>query len=189
MNYPGTTSSQTKAPATTSHREDDEKTPCPMYRERNHPAMRRGETEQENAQPATRDFYLDTHFNPTWTHGPNVFSHAKDGTIVRPEVYAQELYPGYHNQTRSVRGPTSAYGTAVSKDPKWWKNVAITEHDDAEFEALEARKLARVKAVEEQEQRMYDAYYGHPRRYAYGQGPYGAQPQSMYPYPPPLERQ
>ena len=67
------------------------------------------------------------------------FSFAEDGTVVRPETNATEPYPGYHaDRTRRQEYADSLYFQRFPKsDKKPWKNVAITEQDDAAFEAFE----------------------------------------------------
>ncbi|KAI9567624.1 hypothetical protein HD554DRAFT_2039354 [Boletus coccyginus] len=89
----------------------------------------------------TNDFYRDTFFNPVWMSGPHVFSFAEDGTVVRPKTYALEPYPGYHADClRRLDSVDATHLQGCSKgDPKPWKNVAITEQDDAEFAAFQER--------------------------------------------------
>ncbi|KAF8125315.1 hypothetical protein EV363DRAFT_1419259 [Boletus edulis] len=90
----------------------------------------------------TNDFYLDTFFNPVWTSGPHVFALAGQGTVVRPESDAIEPCPGYDaSHARHVVESISApyYQVFSGGDPKPWKNVAITEQDDAEFVAFQER--------------------------------------------------
>ncbi|KAF8558540.1 hypothetical protein OG21DRAFT_1481246 [Imleria badia] len=102
----------------------------------------------------TRDFYLDTFFNPVWMSGPNVFSFAEDGTVVRPETYGAEPYPGYHaDRTRRVESVDASHFQGFSeRTSKPWKSVVITEQDDAEFAEFQAR--LRVGAVGEWRQHL-----------------------------------
>lgn len=76
-----------------------------------------------------------------WVAGPHAFSFAKDGTIVRLEPGRMASWAGH--QPPVV--PCSGRGF-----DKAWKNVAITEQDDAEFAAIqvaeEMRKRAEAKA-------------------------------------------
>ncbi|KAH7885178.1 hypothetical protein F5I97DRAFT_1342417 [Phlebopus sp. FC_14] len=102
----------------------------------------------------TNDFHLDTFFNPTWMAGPHVFSFSRSGTIVRPKATRPTVYPS----SASALGPAPvgvrSYADAVkaaqfhsfSATEKPWKNVAITEQDDAEFEALTAIALQEQQA-------------------------------------------
>lgn len=92
--------------------------------------------------------------------GPHVFSFAKDGTVVRPETYRAEPYLGYQARAASSSGrnvcatlssassstPSSPSSKAPGRLDKDWKNVAITEQDDAEFAAREAEAKVRVRA-------------------------------------------
>ncbi|KAN0094447.1 hypothetical protein V8E55_002734 [Tylopilus felleus] len=145
------------------------------------PAISDGQNEHKNTPDhsptkppvLTQDFYLDTFFNPVWTSGPHVFSFAQDGTVVRPQSYASEPYPGYHadRARRLEPAPTSHFQGFQRRDPKPWKNVAITEQDDAEWE--EMRERARVGAVGE-----YSPYY----RSAQPSMP--EQPELVYTWPP-----
>ena len=129
-------------------------------------------------QPAlTNDFYLDTHFNPVWTSGPHVFSFAKDGTVVRPERYSREPYPGYHAdglRARHLESVNASHFQGFStRDPKPWKNVAITEQDDAEFAAFQERM--RTGAVGE--------WRPHPP-YGRAQRAMPEEPELVYTWPP-----
>ncbi|KAF8548641.1 hypothetical protein OG21DRAFT_1516098 [Imleria badia] len=131
------------------------------------------------AEPVSNtDFHLDTLFNPVWMSGSHVFSFAKDGTVVRPETYREEPYPGYRasaasSSGRGVNGAGAAsYSpfvirsarTRVSKASrrmdKPWKNVAITEQDDAEFAAMQAE--AQVRAQAEAKSKMVGLVYTWP---------------------------
>ena len=96
--------------------------------------------------------------------GPHVFSFAKDGTVVRPETYRAEPYPGYRvsassssrhdfgagvalpRPSRSLSLPRIPVSKASERMDKPWKNVAITEQDDAEFAAMEAEAEIRARA-------------------------------------------
>ena len=100
--------------------------------------------------------------------GPHVFSFAKDGTVVRPETYRAEPYPGYRasassssrhdfsagagagaalpGPSRSLSLPRISVSKASERMDKPWKNVAITEQDDAEFAAMEAEAEIRAQA-------------------------------------------
>ena len=123
----------------------------------------------------TNDFHRDTFFNPVWMSGPHVFSFAEDGTIVRPKTYAHEPYPGYHaDRPRRLDSvdATHLQGSA-KRDPKPWKNVAITEQDDAEFAAFQERM--RTGALGE---RQRHPPYGH----AQGATPEGQE--LVYTWPP-----
>jgi hypothetical protein len=97
--------------------------------------------------------------------GPHVFSFAKDGTVVRPETSREEPYAGYRASEASSSGrhvygagsplskpsPSSSFprppvSRASERMDKPWKNVAITEQDDAEFAAMEAEAEVRAQA-------------------------------------------
>lgn len=132
----------------------------------------------------TNDFHRDTFFNPVWTSGPHVFSFAENGTVVRPEMYASEPYPGYRRAGRlhSESVPTSYFqGFSRWGEEKPWKNVAITEQDDAEFEAMRARACARANAVGEWERRV--RYYEYVK--AQRATPDREEPELVYTWPPP----
>ena len=108
--------------------------------------------------------------------GPNVFSFAPDNTVVRPETYALEPYPGYHaDGARRQNFADSLYLERFPKgDPKPWKNVAISEQDDAEYKAFKERM--RIGALGE----------GRPHAvlYAHAQGPIAGHPGSTSHWPP-----
>lgn len=92
-------------------------------------------------QPTSnQDFYLDTLFNPVWMSGPHVFSFAKDGTVMHPETVRTDPEPcaGY-------RGSAASKSSGRGMD-KPWRNVAITEQDDAEFAAMEAEAKMQTRA-------------------------------------------
>ena len=107
------------------------------------PFIRNGPELTRLVQPG--DFHHNTFFDPVWMSGPNVFSFAPNGTVVRPREYGPEPYPGYHadriRRLQSESDPVNASLSQgfVSRDPKPWKNVAITEQDDAEFEAFQMK--------------------------------------------------
>ncbi|KAG6380392.1 hypothetical protein JVT61DRAFT_8510 [Boletus reticuloceps] len=130
------------------------------------------------APAPTNDFYLDTFFNPVWMSGPNVFSFNEHGTVVRPETYTLEPYPGYHaNRPRPVDQHVESVSATYSqgfarKDPKPWKNVAITEQDDAEFEEFQERM--RLGALGEHRGRLP---YVHEQFPVYGEETYTWPPQ------------
>ena len=116
------------------------------------------------------DFHLDTHFNPVWMSGPHVFSCAKDQTVVHAETYSEKSYPRYRRSATSSSGRGDNGAGAVSYSPfvirstpirdskasvktdKPWKNIAITEQDDAEFEVVQAE--AEVRALAEAKSRL-----------------------------------
>ena len=115
--------------------------------------------------------------------GPHVFSFAKDGKVARPESYRAEPYPGYRASAAPSSGrnvshagastggalagplPSLSFSRAhVSKASgrmdKPWKNVAITEQDDAEFAAMVAE--AEVRAKVEAKSRLMGLVYTWP---------------------------
>ena len=111
--------------------------------------------------------------------GPHVFSFAKDGTVVRPEPYRAEPYPGYRASATSPSGrhvygagaalsgpsasssfPRTPVSKASERMDKPWKNVAITEQDDAEFAAMEAE--AEVRAQAEAKSKLMGLVYTWP---------------------------
>lgn len=96
---------------------------------------------------SSKDFHLDTFFNPVWMSGPLVFSFAKDGTVLHPKTYRSEPYPGYRASAALSSG-CSAHHTGPLRKPgpratvirdKPWKKVAITEQDDAECAEMETK--------------------------------------------------
>lgn len=127
-------------------------------------------------QPASsRDFYLDTLFSPVWMSGPHVFSFAKDGTVVCPKTYHTEPYPGCRASAGAASSsgrriydgalysPSHSHSSSSSSSSSWsfpstpnskisgrankeWKNIAISEQDDAEFVAREAEAEVRARA-------------------------------------------
>ncbi|KAG6377593.1 hypothetical protein JVT61DRAFT_15411 [Boletus reticuloceps] len=104
-------------------------------------------------QPApNREFHLDTFFNPVWMSGPHVFSYAKDGRVVRPETHQVEPYPGYNaassnpSPSTSTSWPRADPSKPSARIQKPWKNVAITEQDDADFVAMQAEAKVRARA-------------------------------------------
>ena len=165
-------------PATSDHQHEHKDTPdCPPTRPVSISIVQDGPRLTRHVQPVlTNDFYLDTHFNPVWMSGPNVFSFAQDGTVVRPETYAPEPYPGYHADRHRAQRLESANASHfhgfVTKDPKPWKNVAITEQDDAEFAAFQARM--RTGAGE---------WRPHPP-YGHAQRAMPEEPELVYTWPP-----
>ncbi|KAG8216699.1 hypothetical protein J3R82DRAFT_6906 [Butyriboletus roseoflavus] len=85
---------------------------------------------------------------------PVQFSFTKDGTVARLETYHMEPYPGYRASATSS-SPSSSPSPSFPSSPickasgivnKDWKNVAISEQDDAEFAAMEARAEIRAQA-------------------------------------------
>lgn len=105
-------------------------------------------------QIMTRDFHLDTLFNPIWTEGPHVFTFSESGTVIHPKNIASRGHPS--NAFRQPLHPSSpaarTYADAVKAPPssllsrmrKPWKNATMTEQDDAEFEALMSRSIAEA---------------------------------------------
>ena len=89
----------------------------------------------------TPNFYLDTFFNFTWMSDPHVFSFNPDEVVKFPKT-ARAKVPSMHNTCDAEAKSALSHGFAN----KPWKNVAITEHDDAEFEELQAR-LASAEGV------------------------------------------
>ncbi|KAG0709351.1 hypothetical protein DFH29DRAFT_226801 [Suillus ampliporus] len=90
----------------------------------------------------SREFCLDTFFNCAWISSPHVYSFNPDEPIERqkhapltptsPRVNA-EVPSAYE----TYAAPKSVLPQGLSHKP--WKNIAITEFDDAEFEELKAR--------------------------------------------------
>ena len=71
--------------------------------------------------------------------GPNVFSFAEGGTIDYPETYATEPYPSHHayRTRRQEFADSLDFQRCPEGNEKLWKNIAITEQDDAESKAFE----------------------------------------------------
>ncbi|KAL4068769.1 hypothetical protein V8B97DRAFT_1901496 [Scleroderma yunnanense] len=102
-------------------------------------------------QTMTRDFHLDTLFNPIWTDGPHVFIFSESGTVVRPTCVAPRRHasnafrqplslcsrpsPAARTYANAVTTPSSSLLGHIRKP---WKNATMTEQDDAEFKALMA---------------------------------------------------
>lgn len=109
----------------------------------------------------TRDFHLDTLFNPIWTDGPHVFTFNESVTIFGPKNIVTRNYAS--NAFRRPSRPASSapaartYADAVKAPPssllsrmrKPWKNATLTEQDDTEFEALMARSIAETSCSQQ----------------------------------------
>ncbi|KIJ63479.1 hypothetical protein HYDPIDRAFT_112894, partial [Hydnomerulius pinastri MD-312] len=112
--------------------------------------------------------------------GPHVFSFANDGTVVPPKTSRPSPYPSFfarqplRSTNRDQYDLVSASGATASKSvapsatrsyaeavkaslsnnfcdvQKPWKNVAITEHDDAEFEAIMAAEEQKKEELQQE---------------------------------------
>ncbi|KAH0831340.1 hypothetical protein J3R83DRAFT_13991 [Lanmaoa asiatica] len=181
MHSPATTDATTPVTTPAKPRCQDEQSDIPGHLPtelvRRYLVSKWPEGDERHAQRvSTHDFHLDTHFNPVWMSGPHVFSFVKDGTVVRPERYSLEPYPGYYAYgPRRPESVNASYFQGFSpQDEKQWKNVAITEQDDAEIAAIEEREGENAG--------------GEQRRGPYGQArcsmPDDDEPELVYTWPP-----
>lgn len=120
----------------------------------------------------TRDFHLDTLFNPIWTEGPHVFTFSESGTVIHPKNIASRSHAS--NAFRQPLRPSSpaarTYADAVKAPPfsllsrmrKPWKNATMTEQDDAEFEALMTRSIAEASRSPQSSESASDSVYTWP---------------------------
>lgn len=92
--------------------------------------------DERHVQPMlTNNFHPSTLLSPMWMSGPCVHLFAEDDTVVHPQTYSPEPYPGYHaGRPRHLKSVNASHFHGFSTEhEKPRKNVAATERARAVY--------------------------------------------------------